>query len=238
MREIVLDTETTGFEPSAGHRMVEIGCVELVNHVPTGRTFHEYINPERSIPDEATRVHGITDADVAEKPLFRDIAQAFLEFVGDAPLIIHNAAFDMKFINAELALCGRDPLPMSQAVDTVAMARRKFPGAPASLDALCRRFQIDNTNRVFHGALLDSELLAEVYLELRGGRQPGLALVHDRRDGAAAADGRPARPYRAPRPHAPSAEDVAAHRAFVESAIKQPLWCLGDGEHSEPAAGG
>lgn len=223
MREIVLDTETTGFEPSEGHRLVEVGCVELVNHLATGVTFHKYCNPERSMPEEAFRVHGLSDEFLAGQPLFREIAQDFVDFVGDSPLIIHNAKFDMKFLNAELQLCGLPPLPMEQAVDTVAMARRKFPGSPVSLDALCRRFNIDNSSRTYHGALLDSELLAEVYLELVGGREPGLALAAD-----AGGDGGGGvtieRPYRAPRPHAPTAEELERHSAFVTGRLKNPLW--------------
>lgn len=235
MREIVLDTETTGFEPSEGHRMVEIGCVELLNHVATGRTFHRYMNPERDMPPDAERVHGLSSAFLADKPLFADIAQDFLDFVGDAPLIIHNAAFDMKFINAELARCGRAPLPMEQAVDTVMMARKRFPGAPVNLDALCRRFGIDNSHRDKHGALLDSELLAEVYLELRGGREPGLALA-SRGPAGVVETVRVERPYRAPRPHAPSAEELAAHRAFIAKKVKNPLWARADAPaEAEPA---
>ncbi len=172
MREIVLDTETTGFEPSEGHRIVEIGAVELLNKMPTGRTYHQYINPERPMPKEAFEVHGLGDDFLRDKPVFKTIARDFIEFVGESTLVIHNAAFDMKFLNAELKSLGHPGLPMSQSLDTVAMARRKFPGAPASLDALCRRFGIDNSAREKHGALLDCELLAEVYLELIGGRQP------------------------------------------------------------------
>ena len=173
MREIVLDTETTGFEPSEGHRIVEIGAVELLNKMPTGRTYHQYINPERPMPKEAFEVHGLGDDFLRDKPVFKTIARDFIEFVGESTLVIHNAAFDMKFLNAELKSLGHPGLPMSQSLDTVAMARRKFPGAPASLDALCRRFGIDNSAREKHGALLDCELLAEVYLELIGGRQHG-----------------------------------------------------------------
>ncbi|MDZ4097467.1 MAG: DNA polymerase III subunit epsilon, partial [Methylophilaceae bacterium] len=164
MREIVLDTETTGFEPSEGHRIVEIGAIELVNHMPTGRTYHQYINPERMMPKEAFEVHGLGDDFLRDKPLFRAIAQDFLAFIGDARLVIHNAAFDMKFLNAELNAANFAPLPMGRALDTVLMARKKFPGSPASLDALCRRFGVDNSAREKHGALLDSEILAEVYL--------------------------------------------------------------------------
>jgi DNA polymerase-3 subunit epsilon len=176
MREIVLDTETTGFEPSEGDRIVEIGAVELFNHMPTGRTYHQYINPQRAMPKSAFEVHGLGDDFLRDKPLFRDVAQAFLDFVGSDKMIIHNAAFDMKFLNHELGAIGLPRLPMSQALDTVTMARQKFPGSPASLDALCRRFGVDNSGREKHGALLDSEILAEVYLELIGGRQPDLVL--------------------------------------------------------------
>lgn len=223
MREIVLDTETTGFEPSEGHRLVEIGCVELLNHVATGVTFHKYCNPERDMPEEAFRVHGLSIEFLSQHACFREIAQEFVAFVGDSPLIIHNAQFDMKFLNAELQLCGLPPLPMEQAVDTVGMARRKYPGSPVSLDALCRRFQIDNSSRTYHGALLDAELLAEVYLELVGGREPGLALSAD----MGGADGHRIeidRPYREPRTHAPTPEELAAHAAFVEKRIKGAIW--------------
>ncbi len=181
MREIVLDTETTGFEPKEGHRMVEIGCIELMHQLPTGRSFHQYINPERDMPEEAYRVHGLSIDFLSTYPVFPDVADDFLEFIGDAPLIIHNAAFDMKFINAELELSNKSIVPMAQAVDTLEMARRKFPGSPATLDALCRRFEIDNSNRTLHGALLDAELLAEVYLELLGGRQHGLSFASNKK---------------------------------------------------------
>ena len=183
MREIVLDTETTGLDPAAGHRVVEIAALELLHHVPTGRTFREYINPERDMPPEAERIHGLSAEFLKDKPLFKAIAPDFLDFVGDARLIIHNAAFDMKFLNAELSLCGLGPLGNDRAVCTVTMARQRYPGAQVSLDALCRRFAIDNSARTFHGALLDCELLAEVYLELCGGRQPGLILESSRQRG-------------------------------------------------------
>ena len=176
MREIVLDTETTGLEPSTGDRIVEIGAVELFNHMPTGKTYHQYINPERMMPKEAFDVHGLGDDFLRDKPKFAAIAPAFLEFIGQATLVIHNAPFDMKFLNHELQAAGHAALPMTRAFDTVALARQKFPGSPASLDALCRRFGIDNSKREKHGALLDSEILAEVYLELIGGRQPDLTL--------------------------------------------------------------
>ena len=179
MREIVLDTETTGFKPDEGDRIVEIGAVELFNHVATGKTYHQYINPERSMPAEAFAVHGLGDDFLKDKPKFAEIAQGFVDFVGDSKMVIHNASFDMKFLNAELGWVKRPLLPNDQAIDTLAIARRKFPGSPASLDALCRRFGINNDARVLHGALLDSEILAEVYLELIGGKQPGLVLGSD-----------------------------------------------------------
>ncbi len=172
MREVVLDTETTGFDPETGDRIVEIGAVELMGHVPTGRTYHQYINPEREMPQEAFEVHGLGDEFLRDKPKFAEIGQAFLDFIGDAKLVIHNAAFDIKFLNAELKWMNLPQIPWEQAIDTLAIARKRFPGSPASLDALCRRFNIDNSSRTLHGALLDSEILAEVYLELIGGRQP------------------------------------------------------------------
>jgi len=221
MREIVLDTETTGLSPADGDRVVEIGCIELANHVATPNHFHVYINPQRPMPSAAEAVHGLSDEFLADKPLFGDVADDFLAFVGDSPLVIHNASFDLGFLNAELARLGRPPIPDSQAIDTVSMARRKHPGAPASLDALCRRFGIDNSARTLHGALLDAELLAEVYLELIGGRQPGFEL------GSAApaavetqAGERIARP---PRAHAASDAERAAHEKFLEK-IAEPLW--------------
>ena len=176
MREIVLDTETTGLDPSTGDRIVEIGAVELLNHLPTGKTFHKYLNPERNMPEEAQAVHGLTEEFLKDKPVFSQIADDFLTFIKGSKLVIHNASFDMKFINAELALVGKTTLPGGIAIDTLGIARKKFPGSPASLDALCRRFNIDNSARTLHGALLDSEILAEVYLELIGGRQPDFGL--------------------------------------------------------------
>lgn len=222
MREIVLDTETTGFDPLAGHRIVEIGCVELFNHLPTGKVYHQYLNPERDMPDEAFKVHGLSNEFLADKPVFAEVVTDFLEFLGDAQLVIHNAEFDMKFINAELARLGFPAIPMSRATDTVLMARKKFPGAQANLDALCRRFEIDNTHRSFHGALLDSELLAEVYLQLIGGRQPGFELGMAK--GPVVQAG-PAivREKREPRPHAPSAEEVEAHAKFLGK-VKNAIW--------------
>jgi DNA polymerase-3 subunit epsilon len=221
MREIVLDTETTGLDPAAGHRIVEVAGLELLHHVPTGRTFREYINPERDMPEEAERIHGLSATFLQDKPRFAEIAPRFLDFIGDAGLVIHNAAFDMKFLNAELADAGLEILAMERAIDTVALARERFPGAQVSLDALCRRFEIDNAARTFHGALLDCELLAEVYLELRGGRQPGLVLESQGSLTPAAAPAtRAARP---PRPHAASAEEKAAHEAMLEK-LNEPLW--------------
>ncbi|WP_142849174.1 DNA polymerase III subunit epsilon [Telmatospirillum sp. J64-1] len=221
MREIVLDTETTGFDPKAGHRIVEIGCVELINHLPTGRVFHKYCNPERDMPEEAFKVHGLSIEFLSKHPVFAEVVDEFLDFLGDAKLVIHNAEFDMRFINAELGWLNRPPIPMDRAIDTVTMARRKYPGAQASLDALCRRFEIDNSQRTYHGALLDSELLAEVYLELIGGRQPGLELATSRsRTAASVTVKREARP---PRPHAATAEELEAHAAFIAK-LKNPLW--------------
>ncbi len=182
MREIVLDTETTGLSPKDGHRIVEIGGIELINHLPTGKVYHVYINPQRQMPNEAFEIHGLSDAFLSDKPPFESIATEFVEFVGDGILVIHNAPFDMKFLNAELARAGMPPLPDEQVIDTLEIAKRKHPGGSNSLDALCRRFGVDNSGRVKHGALLDSELLAEVYLELIGGRQPNLMLVESTQD--------------------------------------------------------
>ena len=222
MREIVLDTETTGLDPKDGHRIVEIGCIELVNYVPTQATYHCYINPERSMPSEAEEVHGLTEAFLSDKPVFQTVVDDFLAFIDSAPLVIHNARFDIAFLNAELDRIGRQSLPLARAIDTVDLARRKFPGAPASLDALCRRFDIDNSARTKHGALLDAELLAEVYLELIGGRQPGFELSSSRTLQPESAQ-TAARTARAPRPHAPSVEELAAHKAFIEK-LKDPIW--------------
>ena len=230
MREIVLDTETTGLDPKAGHRIVEIGCVELFNHAPTGNYLHEYINPERDMPDEAYRIHGLSNDFLADKPVFEKIAGKFLDFIGEATLVIHNAEFDMRFINAELTALGHAALPMARAVDTVAMARRRFPGAQANLDALCNRFGIDNSARTKHGALLDSELLAEVYLELLGGKQIGLGLAGDGPDPSGqTVSPRPAaeRPFRPPRPHAPSEAELAAHAALLDQ-LDDPIWKRAD----------
>ena len=225
MREIVLDTETTGLDPNSGHRIVEIGCVETRHHITTGESFHVYINPERDMPEEAFNVHGLSEQFLSDKPVFAEVVEDLLSFIGDAPLVIHNADFDMKFLNAELKKVRRPLLDRDRAVDTVTMARRKFPGAQANLDALCRRFEIDLSRRDKHGALLDAELLADVYLQLRGGAQPGLELAGDtsRAGGASVVVERQARP---PRAHAPSAEELAAHAALVES-LKDPVWSAG-----------
>lgn len=174
MREIVLDTETTGFDPQKGHKLCEIGCLELKNHIPTGKIFHVYVNPQREVPQDAANVHGLTYDFLKDHPVFEKHAKAFLDFIEDSPLVIHNAIFDMRFLNAELSLMGREEIPFSRAIDTLRIAKEKFPGSPASLDALCKRFSIDNSSRVYHGALLDAELLAAVYLELMGGLQPDL----------------------------------------------------------------
>ncbi|MDQ2094314.1 DNA polymerase III subunit epsilon [Rhodalgimonas zhirmunskyi] len=226
MREIVLDTETTGFDPESGDRIVEIGGVELYNHVPTGRTYHQYINPERDMPQDAFEVHGLSEEFLRDKPVFKRIAQEFLDFVQDAKLIIHNASFDMKFLNAELRWLGMPQLPMSQAVDTLAIARTKYPGSPASLDALCRRFNIDNSARTLHGALLDSEILAEVYLELIGGRQPDFALAgpSGRSTGGDEAGNWRPRPRPEPLASRLTADEQAAHAAFVEKLGDDALW--------------
>lgn len=227
MREIVLDTETTGFEPEQGDRIVEIGAVELFNHVPTGNTFHVYINPQRDMPQSAFEVHGLSEEFLRDKPVFAKIARDFLEFVGSAKLVIHNATFDMKFLNAELGWLNLPRLPDDQAIDTLAIARRRFPGSPASLDALCRRFGIDNSARTLHGALLDSEILAEVYLELIGGRQPDFGLSDQgHRTGAGAAGDAAWRPQPRPAPLPPRITEAekAAHDAFVAGLGENALW--------------
>jgi len=223
MREIVLDTETTGLDPASGHRIVEIGCVELFNHVATGRVFHRYINPERDMPDEAFAVHGLSEEFLADQPLFAHIADELIEFLEDSRLVIHNAEFDMKFLNWELTLLQRPVLPKDRALDTVAMARKRFPGSPASLDALCKRFAIDNSARSKHGALLDAELLAEVYLELIGGREPSLSLLSGKPGENAGGRGEVQRQARPARPHQASDEERAAHAAFVAK-LSDALW--------------
>jgi len=234
MREIALDTETTGISPRDGHRIIEIGALELMHHLPTGRKLHLYINPEREIDDGAVAVHGITSDFLADKPVFADIVEEFLAFVGDDPMVIHNASFDMGFLNAELKQLDRPVLPMAQSIDTLMMARKKFPGAQANLDALCRRFEIDNSHRDLHGALVDADLLAAVYIELLGGRQPGLALDLDNQTQAGdqsalnSIDSDPsfhldAKPMRPIRSHAPTAEELKAHAKFLEE-LTNPIW--------------
>ena len=223
MREVVLDTETTGLDPASGHRIVEIGCVELFNHVATGKVFHKYINPERDMPDEAFAVHGLSEEFLAKHPLFAEIADELLEFLGDSKLVIHNAGFDMKFLNWELTLLSRPVLPFDRAIDTVAMARKRFPGSPASLDALCRRFEIDNSSRTKHGALLDSELLAEVYLELIGGREPGLSLLSNQQSALDPEKPAVVREARPARPHQAEAAELEAHAAFVAK-LTDAIW--------------
>jgi DNA polymerase-3 subunit epsilon len=226
LREIVVDTETTGLDPQLGHRIVEIAALELMHHVPTGRRFHCYVNPERDMPADAYAVHGLTEEFLAAHQPFAGVIDDFLGFVGDAPLVIHNAEFDIAFLNAELARAGR-PFLSASFVDTLSLARRRFPGAPASLDALCRRFTIDLSARDKHGAEIDCGLLAEVYVELLGGRQPGLDFATAQGVDIAYVAAIQDRPVRPPRPHAPSADELAAHRALLAT-ISNPLW-LADG---------
>jgi DNA polymerase-3 subunit epsilon len=220
MREIVLDTETTGLDPASGHRIAEVGCVELLNHVPTGRTFHRYVNPERPMPAEAAAVHGLTDAFLSGHPRFAEIAADLVAFLADSPLVIHNAAFDLGFLNAEFERLGLAALPPSRAIDTVKLARQRFPGAPANLDALCRRFDIDVSGRALHGALKDAELLAQVYLELKGGRQPGLMLLSPAMRALSSGAATAARPSHI---IAPNAQEAEAHAAFI-ARLSNPLW--------------
>ncbi|EHH69360.1 DNA polymerase III subunit epsilon [Gluconobacter morbifer] len=223
-RSILFDTETTGFDPDQGDRIIEIAALELIDDLPTGRHYHVLVHPERDIPPEATKVHGFRIEDLEGKPKFAEVAEDFLAFVGDSPLIAHNARFDFKFVNAELQQCGRRPLDYaSRAIDTVEMARRKYPGMPASLDALCRRFGIDLSDRGTHNALLDCRLLADVYVELMGGRQRGLGLAGPSRNRGLAGNINPLE-GRAPRPMAPPSDaELAAHTAFVDT-IKDPVW--------------
>jgi DNA polymerase-3 subunit epsilon len=229
MREVIFDTETTGLDPKTGDRMVEIGCVEMIGRVETGRTFHAYFNPERDMPVEAERVHGLSAAFLATKPRFAETADELLEFLGDAPLVAHNAGFDFGFLNAELERIGRAPISMDRMVDTVQLARKKHPGSKLSLDALCTRYGIDRSHRVKHGALLDAELLAQVYVELTGGRQIGLGLVAEETvvtvEATVAAIGtaRADRPARPPRPHAATPEELERHREFI-AGIDNAIW--------------
>lgn len=225
MREIIFDTETTGLDPQGGDRLVEIGCIEMVNRVETGRTFHAYFNPERDMPAAAEAVHGLSATFLSDKPLFVEKAGDFLEFIGDSPLVAHNAGFDFGFINMELERCGLDGVDRARMVDTVALARVRHPGAKNSLDALCTRYGIDRSHRTRHGALLDAELLAQVYVELTGGRQIGLELAADRTESLVASVTmiKRERVFRPARPHGPSAEERAAHAEFVAS-IPSALW--------------
>jgi DNA polymerase-3 subunit epsilon len=224
MREIVLDTETTGIEPDEGHRLVEIGCLELVNHLPTGKHFQTYLNPQRDVPAEAARVHGLTAEFLKNHPLFSEKVEEFLEFIADSTLVIHNAEFDMKFINAELKAVGFKPLPMSRVIDTLPLARAKFPGQPANLDALCRRFKIDNSERKLHGALLDVQLLSEVYLELLGGRQHGLGLASEAAvAGSIQLNAKIRRQKREKRSFPPTEAELKTHGEFV-AGLKNNLW--------------
>lgn len=226
MREIIFDTETTGLDPATGDRMVEIGCIEMVNRVVTGESYHAYFNPQRDMPAEAEKVHGLSEQFLSDKPLFRDSVADLLAFLGDAPLVAHNAQFDFGFLNAELTVCGYSNIGNDRMVDTLAIARKRHPGAKHSLDALCSRYGVDRSHRVLHGALLDAELLAQVYVELTGGRQIGLGL------GSESASETTVKTtafvpqigeYRAPRPHAATAEELARHRSFLES-LQSPLW--------------
>jgi DNA polymerase-3 subunit epsilon len=225
MREIVFDTETTGLDPQSGDRMVEIGCIEMVNRVPTGRTFHAYFNPDRAMPLAAEQVHGLSDTFLADKNRFHEHALELIEFLGDAPLVAHNAQFDFGFLNYEFGVCGHPEIELERMIDTLVLARRRHPGAKHSLDALCTRYGIDRSHRVRHGALLDAELLAQVYVELTGGRQIGFALAAEA--GGAAIEMTAFRPrqreFRPPRPHSASAEELARHKAFLET-LDSTLW--------------
>ena len=227
MREIVFDTETTGFNPLTGDRMVEIGCVELFNRVETGRTFHAYFNPGRPMPTEAMLIHGLTDAFLADKPSFHERCEELLEFIGDSPLVAHNASFDFGFLNHELGACGRALVCLSRMIDTVALARQRHPGAKHSLDALCTRYGVDRSLRIKHGALIDAQLLAQCYVELCGGRQIGLSLAEaPSRATVIAEERKPASVrvvVRPPRPHVPSAEELERHAAFVATLV-DPIW--------------
>jgi DNA polymerase-3 subunit epsilon len=224
MREIVFDTETTGFSFADGDRLVEIGCIEMFNRVETGKSFHAYFHPERTMPAEAQRVHGLTDAFLADKPLFAHGVDALVDFLGDAPLVAHNATFDFGFLNGELGKCGRPTIGMHRMVDTIVIARQRHPGAKHSLDALCSRYGIDRSARTFHGALLDAQLLAQIYVELTGGRQIGLGLLTDTPvlDPQTRVSSGPVT-VRPPRSFAPSAAELARHAAFLSS-VSNPLW--------------
>jgi DNA polymerase III subunit epsilon len=225
VREIVFDTETTGLNPVGGDRMVEIGCVEIYNRVETGRTYHAYFNPDRMMPSDAEAVHGLPNTFLSDKPRFPEKVEELLEFIADSPLVAHNAGFDFGFLNFELELCGRSPVCMSRMIDTLALARSKHPGAKHSLDALCMRFGIDRSHRVKHGALLDAQLLAQVYVELTGGRQIGLGLVAEAGSVAIQVSSRPVtiREPRPARPHFAAVEELERHRAFIAQLVN-PIW--------------
>ncbi len=230
VREIVFDTETTGFYPEEGDKLVEIGAVELINHIPTGVTYHQYINPEREVPEEAFKVHGLSYDYLKDFPTFREVAQQWVDFIGDDGILVaHNASFDMKFINFELKGLGFAEYPWERVVDTLEMARKKFPGARVNLDALCKRFGVDNSNRTLHGALLDAQLLAEVYLELLGGQEPSMLgdLKQEVSHDVAAASEMPIeRKFRAPRDFPLTAEEIAAHEDFLANKLKNAIWNL------------
>jgi len=225
MREIIFDTETTGLNPAGGDRLVEIGCIEMVNRVETGRTYHAYFNPQRPMPSEAEAVHGLSDIFLSDKPLFGDKVEELLEFIGDSPLVAHNASFDFGFLNHELERCARDPVCLSRMIDTLVLARTRHPGAKHSLDALCTRFGVDRSQRVKHGALLDAQLLAQVYVELTGGRQIGFSLASTAATAEieSVATVQVQRVVREPRPHAPSEEERTRHRSFIAK-LTSPLW--------------
>lgn len=225
MREVVFDTETTGFDPFNGDRVVEIGCVVVEDYIPTGENYHVYINPERDMPTAALNVHGLTEEFLSDKPTFSEIVADFRDFCGDMKLVAHNAEFDMKFINWEMENLGFSTYPASRSIDTLSIARRKFPGANNTLDALCKRFSIDNSNRVKHGALVDAELLADVYLELMGGRQTGLGLMSEEKDFSKTngASIEITRSFREPRAHTASEEELKRHKEFIGK-IENNLW--------------
>ena len=231
MREIIFDTETTGFDPKEGHRMVEIGCIEMIDRVETGQSYHAYFNPQRDMPKGAEEVHGLSEQFLSDKPLFADSAAELLEFLGDAMLVAHNAQFDFNFLNAELSACGHDPVSETRMIDSLAIAKKKHPGAKLSLDALCTRYGIDRSHRVKHGALLDAELLCQLYIELTGGRQIGLGLLSGEQDENASADdsGASARPIAVPGRTVPprrftaQSEELERHRDFI-AGIEKALW--------------
>jgi DNA polymerase-3 subunit epsilon len=226
MREIVLDTETTGLDPYQGHRLIEVGCIELLNRIPSGQTFHRYVNPERDVPAEAFAVHGLSGEFLKEKPFFAEVADELIAFIGDAPLVAHNAAFDLNFINAELERAGKAAIARDRVIDTLLLARRKHPAGPNRLDDLCARYGIDSSRRVKHGALLDAEILAEVYLELIGGRQAQLILVETGNDRTASGTGRTTVIRPRPIALAPrlTAADRAAHEDFRASLGDHAIW--------------